>query len=98
MATYLELANLATDAEFVKRLTYAVAKFASYILDEAENTPNHKARVKWASSAILNPSGVAQAVAPAVCLNEDVTYGLAEVLDPALQTAVETACGKLLFN
>ncbi len=98
MATYLEATNLAQDADFLKRVTHAVAKFAVYILDEAEATPNHKARVRWASSAVLNPAGVAGAIAAAVTLDQNVDYGLANVTDADLQTAVEAACAKLLFT
>ena len=98
MAAYLDLTNLAQNADFIKRLTHAVAKFAAYILDEPEATPNHKARAKWAASAILNPTGVATAIAPAVTLDANVSYGLENTLDADVQTAVETYCSKLLFN
>ncbi|MBZ5581430.1 MAG: hypothetical protein LAQ30_04350 [Acidobacteriia bacterium] len=98
MATYLEATNLAQDADFIKRITHAVAKFATYILDEAEATPNHRTRSRWAQSAIINPAGVAQAVAPAVTLDQNVDYGLANTLDADIQTAVENACANLLFT
>ncbi len=98
MAAYLDLTTLAQDGNFVKRITYAVAKFASYILDESEAAPNHKIRARWAQSAILNPAGVAAAIAPAVCLDATVVADLVDVTDAQLQTAVENTCAKLLFT
>ena len=34
MATYLELANLANDSNFLNRIGYAVGKYAAYIFNE----------------------------------------------------------------
>jgi hypothetical protein len=98
MSTYAQKSDLAKDAAFLGRCAFAVAKFADYILSEAENTANHRQRFRWAQSAAMNPAGVASAIALAVTLNNDVDYGLGNVLDEALQTAVEQACAKLLFT
>ena len=97
-ATYSDIGNLSTDATFLKRLTVAVAHFANYILGEPDTTGNHKARFKWASSAIVNPVGIAAAIAPAVCLDPAVQASLAAVTDADLQSACEAACNLLLFN
>lgn len=98
MATYTEKFNLSKDAVFLGRVTIAVAKFADYIMSEPETTENHRARVRWAQNAALNPQTVAVSIATIVTWNADVDYGLADVLDEALQTAVEVACGKFLFT
>jgi hypothetical protein len=98
MATHLQKAALAADPDFLKRVTHAVAKFATYILQEDPAAQNHKARHRWASSAILNPGGVAAAVAHAVTLDAAVDYGLGNVLDQDLQPAVESACNLLLVG
>ena len=49
-------------------------------------------------NAILNPGSVAQAIAPAVCLDSNVIAQLGTIDDPTLQTAVETVCDNLLFT
>ncbi len=41
---------------------------------------------------------MAAAVAPALCLDDNVAANLAEVTDAQLQTAVENTCAKLLFT
>ena len=100
-ADYLTCSQLAADASFQMRVAHAVAQFANYILNEAENTANHKQRFWWAASAALNPASVAQAIAQSVTLNADVNYAIAlpaQVTDAMLQPAVETVCALLLFK
>lgn len=98
MATLLERANLVQDADFIKRCSQAVVKFAVYILNETPAAANHKARHRWASAAILNPMATASAIAPAVTLEASVDYGLGAVTDGDLQIAVESVCSLLQFN
>jgi hypothetical protein len=97
MASYTDLAGLCADASFQKRLAIAVAKFATYILGEAPNTPNHTSRFRWAQSALLNTTGVAAALAPAVVLNDNIQAALAEATDADVQSAVELAANYLLM-
>ena len=79
-------------------MSHAVARFAVYILNEAENTSNHKARLKWAANAALRPTAIAQALAPAITIADTVETGLADVSDADLQGAVEALCAQLLFT
>ena len=95
---YIDQANLATDATFIKRITLAIAHFANYIVGEAPSAANHQQRFRWAINAILNPGSIAQAIAPAVCLDPNVISQLGAIDDPTLQTAVETVCNNLLFT
>jgi hypothetical protein len=98
MSTYLQKATLATDGEFTKRIGFAVAKFAKYILDEGEAAPNHRVRSRWATNAVMNSTGIAQQIAATVTLDPNVDTNLGAVSDNDLQAAVESACALLLFS
>ena len=50
MATYLELSNLATNADFLARIGYAVGKYAAYVQFEDPGTGSHAARRNWCFS------------------------------------------------
>ena len=47
MASYLELAALETNSDFLARVGYAVGKFAAYIQGEDPTTSGHLARRNW---------------------------------------------------
>jgi hypothetical protein len=86
---YLATANLRADADFVKRVEIAIAKFALYILAESPSTPNHAARYRWADQAIKNTPAFAQALLTAVVLDAAVQADGALISDALLQSAVE---------
>lgn len=96
MATYLELATLAGNLEFLARIAYAVGNYAAYIAHEAENAPNHMARWNWSLRASGSPELMARSLAAAVCRDANVMANLAGVTDADLQTAVETAANELI--
>src|SRR3974390_481410 len=96
MASYLALANLATNAEFVTRVGYAIGKYAAYIQNEASNTTNHLARRNWQLKAQANLQQMAIALVGDVCRDSNVTAQLEAVADTDLQTATETAANTLI--
>lgn len=94
MATYLELATLQGNPDFLARIAYAVGSFAAYVFNEAPEVPNHAARYNWALKAMLDPRATAATLVPEVCRDADVVYGQAAIPDASLQVAVEVAAGK----
>lgn len=53
MATYNDIYNLRySSSDLMNRTTVAVAKAAQDVLSEAQNTPNHAARLDWARAAL----------------------------------------------
>jgi hypothetical protein len=96
MATYLDLATLSTDPNFLARIGYAIGNFAAYILNEDPAAANHAARLNWALKANLDTRAMAVSLAMAVCRSPNVTANLAAVVDTDLQPAVETAANQLI--
>lgn len=93
MATYLELANLQNNPDFLARIGYAVGSFASEALTRSAGL-NQARRYNWALRAVADPRATAVILAPEVCRNADVVYGQAAVTDPSLQIAVEFAAAQ----
>jgi hypothetical protein len=96
MATYLDLATLASDQNFLARMAYACGKYAAYIQNEDSGVANHAARHNWQLKAQSSPSQMALALVQAICLDSNVVAGLSAVSDADLQTATETAANALI--
>ncbi len=96
MAAYIDLANLRTNADFLRKVEIAVAKFATYVLGEDPSTPNHNARYRWAASALLSPTSVAAGLISSVVLDDNVMANLENTSDADIQAAVERKASLLL--
>jgi hypothetical protein len=99
MATYLQLAALKTNADFVARVEIGVAKFAEYKLDENPAAQGHALSVKWAQNALANPASVAAGLLPAVVLDGNIAAKAAtpaDLTDAEVQSAVEVAINRVL--
>lgn len=73
------------------RVTAAVAKYALYILGEAENVANHVNRIAWAREAIRTPAAVGGAVAFHLLDDTNFLAGGSDITDVQLQGAGEAA-------
>lgn len=89
---YSEVMMLSSNADFLNRCSYAVQKFATYILNEDPGTQNHTARLNWANNALTNPTLQVNAYLPAILQNATVQTQLGAISDTDLQTVVETSC------
>jgi hypothetical protein len=96
MLTYEESAALMNDMAFRGRIKVACLKFADYIMLEAQSTPAHNTRIKWAQTAVLSPDVVAAQIQPPVVMDGAVQTDGAAITDEALQGTVETVVNKLL--
>ena len=74
----------------------AVLTYAKYIINEAPGVPAHQTRTRWAQSVYANPDLVAGQVQPPTVMQDLVQEQGAEITDPDLQTAVETAVNTIL--
>ena len=88
--TYAQSATLMKDPAFIDRVKVAVLKYASFILVEATNVPQHHARLRWALAALVGPDSVAQIVAQPTVMDAQVQTDGSAITDVALQTSVET--------
>jgi hypothetical protein len=93
---YTASSALIQDVDFRGRIKVACLKFASYIMNEAVNTPAHTSRLRWAQSVYQNPDMVAGQVQPPTVMDPQVQLDGAAITDAALQTAVEGVVNKLL--
>ena len=94
--TYDESAALMKDAAFIGRVKVSCLKFATYIADEASNTPAHNTRFKWAQYTMTNPDATAQQVTPPTVMDAAVQAAGSAIEDTALQSAVENTVNKML--
>jgi hypothetical protein len=94
--TYEESAALMTDAAFRGRVKVSCLKFAGSILIEADSTPAHNTRVRWATNTYQNPEMVASQTQPPTVMDPAVQDLGAEITDLALQGAVEGVINKLM--
>jgi hypothetical protein len=91
--THLELLVALQDSVLLNRTKTACIIAAQIIGDEAEATPNHANRMKWAKQVVANPGAEAPAMLGMV-LAKNIGQTLASVLsiavitDAILQTAV----------
>lgn len=99
MATYTELATLRANAAFAARVEIAVAKYATYKMDENPATAGHALAMKWALNAVANPGSVAAGILPAVVLDGSIQAKAGtptDILDAEIQGAVEAAINRVL--
>lgn len=94
--TYEESAALMQDIVFRNRVKVACLKFADYIMAEAQNTPAHNTRMRWATDATRQPDLTAQQIQPPTVMDGAVQAAGAEITDAALQSSVETVVNKLM--
>jgi hypothetical protein len=94
--TYEESAALMIDLDFRGRIKVSALKYADSIMGEAETTPAHNTRVRWATNCMTNPDMTATQLQPPVCMDAAVQADGAEITDEALQGSVEATVNKLL--
>lgn len=69
MATFVQIAALRRSAVLKDKVSVAVAVAAMNIRNEAESTANHRARRRWAESALINPELAADSMLWAILGN-----------------------------
>jgi len=94
--TYEESNALMTDFVFKGRVKVACLKYANSIFIEADSTPAHNTRVRWATSAFQNPDGTAQQIQPPTVMDPAVQELGSAITDENLQPAVEGVVNKIL--
>jgi hypothetical protein len=94
--TYAESYDLMNDTAFRGRIMVAVLKFADYIADEAADVPAHNTRLRWANACMMNPQMTASQTQPSTVMQPQVQADGADITDPDLQIAVETAVNQML--
>jgi hypothetical protein len=93
---YAQSAALMSDQAFRDRVKVACLKYATYMLDEATNTPAHNTRVKWAQGAMTAPDAAAQMIVQPVVMDGAVQQDGSNITDAALQSATENTINKML--
>lgn len=93
---YSEVMMLTSNADFLNRCSFAVQKFATYILNEDPGTANHTARVNWANYALANPTAQVSAYMPWLLQNSTVQTQLGNIADADLQSAVEARANAVI--
>lgn len=94
--TYTESAALMIDPDFRGRIKVACLKYADSIMGEAETTPAHNTRVKWAQQTMAQPDFTASQVQPPTVMDAAVQAAGAAIDDAALQGSVEAVVNKML--
>ena len=74
-----------------KKVTIAVVTSAQSILAEAESTPNHSARVRWAVTALEQAEAMAERMMWPVLSNGDVQTGGNDTPDATVQYVVDVS-------
>lgn len=64
MLTYEESAALMNDMAFRGRVKVGCLKYADYIFNEANTTPAHNTRMRWATTTVQSPDVVAAGIQP----------------------------------
>ena len=100
MATYAELLSIATTptgSSLRDRITVAVVVACEAIRTEADTTPNHANRMKWAADVLRQPGSMAERTLWAVLAqNKGATVAQITGADDAtVQTAVNNAVNLL---
>ena len=93
---YAGSAALMKDQAFIDRVKVACLKFADYIMGEAQSTPAHSTRMRWAQRAFEAPDATAVQVTPPTVMDSAVQGAGGEITDAALQSAVEGVVNKML--
>ena len=94
--TYEESNALMSDFVFRGRVKVAALKYAGSIMIEADNTPAHNTRLRWANNTYMNPDPVAGQLQPPTVMDPAVQTAGAEIADDALQAAVEGVVNKMM--
>lgn len=96
MATYDELLDIATTVTgnaLKRKIQVAIVVACDTIRSEAEATPNHTNRMKWAISVLQNPAAMTDRMLWAV-LAQNKSVAAASIIaasDASVQTAVDNA-------
>lgn len=94
---YADIYNAATDAAFQGRCYVAAWKAAQDILSEAENTPNHAARLDWAIRALTDRLAITgKQLAMQVLRNGTIAANPGASTDNDLSFQVATVIGDLI--
>ncbi len=96
MASYVELFDLATDATFHKRIRFALLKSAYDIRNEAESTPDHVNRLRWAIRILNNEPIDLGHVAIGVLLNPAIGNAGSAATDGDIQFQVNSLVPELV--
>lgn len=95
MATYQELAGIATTSDGVlrSRVQFACIVAAHAVAGESDATVNHANRLKWAAAVMADPERESQRMLWfALAANKDATLPqIAAATDVALQATVDAA-------
>ena len=94
--SYTESAALMNDLEFRGRIKVAALKYADSIMLEATNVAAHNTRLRWAQGCFQQPDQTAGQLQPPVVMDPAVQLAGAEIVDTALQGAVEGVVNKML--
>ncbi len=84
------------DTTFRGRIKVAALKYADSIMNEAETTPAHNTRLRWATSCVQQPDSTAMQLQPPVVMDAAVQAAGPSIEDDALQGSVEAVVNKLL--
>ncbi len=76
MPTYVQVFDLWWGQTLKKQITVAVLKAAYDILNESVETPNHAARVAWATRTLDDPHLAALNLSAGVVMNPTVQSGV----------------------
>lgn len=93
MATYAELLSLANDEQLRNKIRVAVWVACDTIRAEADTTPNHVNRVKWAATALRDTPRAAEQLVPIVLAQNRAatTSQITTATDAQVQAAVDAA-------
>jgi hypothetical protein len=94
--TYIASNELMNDMTFRGRVKVACLKYADSIMIEASTVPAHNTRERWALSTMQQPDMIASQIHPPTVMDPAVQEAGADILDSALQAAVEGTVNKIL--
>jgi len=91
MASYIELQNLAANAQLQQKVAVACVVEAADIAEEDPGTTNHANRLLWAASALRDPGNIGRAMLWAVlAINKELTaQQIIDASDVAIQANVK---------
>ena len=93
---YLASSALMSDEEFRGRSRIACMRYATYISGEDASVPAHNTRMRWAQQTIANPDTSLAQIMTTLVMDDRVQAVGAAIVDPDLQTAVETSVNKFI--
>ena len=86
---YAAQSALGKDPVFMGRVQVSCINLATAIQLEAASTPAHTSRMRWAAATSAEPYSMAVKVSNAVVTDPAVVEAGAEIVDAALQAAVQ---------